>query len=940
MSTTVVIPATEHLVRTVLRFLEPAVHDYSSSAVVFQGKRPAHFLRKELAGRHGSACIPPHIFSFESLTDYVYTTLDGPVEAEATPLDAVGLLYDLHLSMTDRIGGEKFNRLDAFLPLGLRLYDALEELSMHEVSPEGLRAALPLSQLPNAERLSGLFEAFYERLRASGHQTRAMRLGFVAERVADIDLSRFGRIVVAGFYSFAPLERVLVRFLRSCDQAVFIYQEGPGLARRLQEVGDATPIPPPAMARPSLHFYKAGGTHAEVFALNHVLQKYLEQGTPLDERTVVVLPSADALFPVAQWTLPLVPGQNYNVSLGYPAGRTPTFGFISSLLQMITSMDRGRVYGPDYIAFMLHPYAKNVLCDGKPETTRILVHAIEEALASGSGAAFIRLERIEQDEILLNAVAGRTTAPVLTSSRVAGHLRLLHDTFIRRLLGAQSLGSFARSLIEILTFIDDHSTVRRHEFFRPFAVALLEQLNLLASSRLAAYRDDDLTPYCTITLRWLREASVPFPGTPVQGLQVLGLLETRNLQFERVCILDCNDDVLPGSPDIDPLLPPPVRLALHLPMPEERAALIEYHSAVLLGGAAESHLLYQEGGKKERSRVIERLFWEKERREGKLLGDASVTPILFNVNLANHRPDPIAKTPAMNGALESRTLTASALDTYMACPLRFYYACLLGLREKRQVEADMDAAGIGTLVHEVLKTLDIGRCGRRLKAEEPAASELQSAIGTVFAAHFGGDVSAAQILVREQIEFQVGRYLSWYRQEVLVRDEVTLVGLEVPLSGQFDGRRFTGQADRIERRGDRTVIIDYKTGGDEKRYRINVGRVDPEDSSTWASSIRSFQLPLYLIMLGSSTGEAIGGIDPMYVLLGHSARPMHPELPLFDAGPARGEQWDKITRTLSGVLEGLFDPGRPYAAPEDLSGCCPGCSFRSICGTGWVRGAG
>jgi len=63
MSTTVVIPATEHLVRTVLRFLEPAVHDYSSSAVVFQGKRPAHFLRKELAGRHGSACIPPRIFS-------------------------------------------------------------------------------------------------------------------------------------------------------------------------------------------------------------------------------------------------------------------------------------------------------------------------------------------------------------------------------------------------------------------------------------------------------------------------------------------------------------------------------------------------------------------------------------------------------------------------------------------------------------------------------------------------------------------------------------------------------------------------------------------------------------------------------------------------------------------------------------------------------------
>ncbi len=952
MSTTLIIPASDNLVQTVLRFLEPAGDDYSSTAVVFPGKRPAHFLRKALAELHGTACIPPRVFSFESLTDYLYATVRslpdehpepgaGPAPGpDIAPLDAVGLLYELHQAMDDRIGGGKFDRLEAFLPLGLRLFDALEELRKHEVSARELRAALPLSQFPNADRLALFYEAFYDRLAAGGGLTRSLRLSAVAAGLPEIDLSGFRRIVLAGFYAFSPLERSIVRFLRSCPQAVFIYQEGPGLALRLQEVGDPAPVPAPAMHRPALSFYKAGGTHAEVYALNDVLHRILERGEQLDERTVVVLPAADALFPVVQWTLPLVPEQNFNVSLGYPAGRTPTFGFLAGLLQAFASMDRGRVYAPDYIAFMLHPYTKNIVHEGKPEITRVLVHTIEETLAGRVGTSFLRLELLENDTALLAAAVRRTAeiAPGLKKERLATHLQLLHDIFFRRPLASPTLGAFAGLLIEALTFVDEFSTARHHEMFRPFMVSLLEQLDQLASSRLAAYRSDDPSSYGSIALRWLMDASVPFPGTPVRGLQVLGLLETRNLRFDRVCLLDVNEDVLPGSPAVDPLLPPSVRLALHLPLQEERETHIDYYTSVLLQGAREAHLFYQEGGKKERSRLIERLVWEEERRQGRLLGDDAVTPVMFDVTLANRRPDPIGKTPDIIAALGRQVLTASALDTYLHCPLKFYYAYLLGLSEKRQVEADIDAPGIGTVVHDVLLVLDSPLCGKPLDASRNREADLERAVDLVFKSHFGAEASAAQLLLRGQVEYQLQRYLTWYGEHVLRASPVTIVGLEVPLAGEFNGRPLKGRADRIEQRGRRKVIIDFKTGGDEKRYRINIRRLDPDDDATWGPCLRSFQLPLYMVMAGAASPGSFGEVEPVYVMLGDARKSMSPEVPLFDPDLPAAGQWEKITRTLSAVLDRLYDAGSPFAAPEDLSSCCPSCPFNGVCGTGWVKG--
>ena len=145
-------------------------------------------------------------------------------------------------------------------------------------------------------------------------------------------------------------------------------------------------------------------------------------------------------------------------------------------------------------------------------------------------------------------------------------LRLSEQVLRGRLRLPESIGDAARKIIDVLLFISEESTADRHDLFRPFILPVLEECSAIASSRIASRTLSALPQYCSFFRNALQSVVVPFPGTPLHGLQVLGFLETRNLQFDRVFLLDANDDVLPGTPGVDVLLPQGIRAALGLPV--------------------------------------------------------------------------------------------------------------------------------------------------------------------------------------------------------------------------------------------------------------------------------------------------------------------------------------------------------------------------------------
>ncbi len=936
MSAVRMLSAKENLLEAVLEYLPADRDDYSSTALLFQGKRPAHFIRKALASRRGRACIPPAIFSLENYISYCYREVLKRDEADIAPLDAMSILYELHNAMPDRIGGDGFLRLEAFFPLGLRLLDALEELKLHNVDPAALKASLPLSDYPAGDRLSVFYEEFYkgiDRERLVTYASKALR---VSQEIAKIPLESFTMTIVAGFFSFTPVERSVIQHLHEAPDTVFLFQDGPGLKRRLEEGGFAIPADLPPTSLPPVRYIRAQGTHGEVLGLNRLLTAE-DEIPPLDEHTVIVLPSADALFPVLEWTLPLVKDGTYNVSLGYPAARTPAFGFLESLLTLIDSHEEGRFFAPDYLRFVLHPFTKNILLAGHPEPTRILFHAIEDYLSTLAGNVYFTLEQLEDNTQVLDSVVQRSGefAPRLTREAVADHLRTIHNLLIRRPLQARSLGAFALSLRENLTFIDDHSSARLHGLFRRFVTAMMDALDALRTSRIGAYVDPDDHAYGPIVLRWLKQVSVPLPGTPVQGLQVLGLLETRNLQFDHVYVLDVNDDVLPGSPDVDPLLPVAVRRVLKLPLPFERQEAIDHYFTILLAGARTVHLLYQEGAADRRSRFIERMIWEKERALARLNVTDSATRVSLEVSAANRTPKPLPKTKADLEVLSSMKYNATSIDTYLWCQIQFYYAHVLRLRERAVIDPDIDARGIGTILHELMRSLDVRFTGRSVSAQGNRADELHSVLDSVFAGRFGSPLTAPLQLMKSRMEKQMLRYFDWYHTAVVARHQVQLEGLEVPLSGSFHGVQLSGRADRIEVRDGQRFIIDFKKGGNARAYRVDPEGLEPENRETWSVGLRSVQLPLYLLMTAEAPSD-IHRIEPAYVMLG-SLNVEGFEHPLFPEGVDREHAWTKITSTLMRILDDIRNPAIPFAAPEDLGTVCPSCEFRTLCGTGWVR---
>ncbi len=134
MSQHVIISPTQNLIHEVTSRLESRTNDFSSSIVVFPGKRPAHFVRKVLAGRIGGSFIPPRMFSIDSFVEYLVSEKLGLSYRPLDNFDAVALLFDIHSSIGEHLGGGHFNSIDRFIGLGLKLYTELEELVMADVS--------------------------------------------------------------------------------------------------------------------------------------------------------------------------------------------------------------------------------------------------------------------------------------------------------------------------------------------------------------------------------------------------------------------------------------------------------------------------------------------------------------------------------------------------------------------------------------------------------------------------------------------------------------------------------------------------------------------------------------------------------------------------------------------------------------------------------------
>lgn len=963
----IALSADENMIDVITANLTAQGSDYSRNIIVFPNRRPAHFLRKNLANRTGAAFIPPRIFSIDEFVDHIYEThmLHSSTKDNANPtsqggftsesegkgikldtIDAVAVLYDLHKESTKRIGRDGFVQLDRFFPLGLKIYNDIEELYIEKVSLYQVKdidqfiEGIPLQTLDRLQRLSYFYDEFYKIIEKLGYSTRSSRYRAAAGQIKTFDAGCFDKIILAGFFALTKSEIDIFKTILSWDNAYLVFKDGPGIEEKLREIGITFK---PSISKPvemEINFYSSPDSHGQVFGLSNLFKDKLDKGSQIDERSVIVVPSSDTLFPLMHNCLSLLAPESYNISIGYPIYRTPIFGFLNNLMELMISINEDKFYLPNYIKFVLHPYTKNIHLKNQPELTRIIFHTIEEELSRNRTITFLSLAEIENNEKILHSIFTKIEdlGFDITKEIISNHLHEIHQNTIGKFYFFKNIGDFAQKCAELLIYIYNNSTARLHPLFYPFSEAFLSALNKISSSRMKELSFADINGYFTFFKKYIHTCNTPFEGTPIKGLQILGFLETRNLTFENIYIIDLNEDILPVTNKDDSLVPFAVRKGLGLPTYIDSDKISEYYFETLLKGAKKAHILFIENDEMEKSRFIEKLLWERQKRDCTTDNKSYIKPIQYRVTLKNPAPKEIKKTERIIDELRDFTYAASSLDSYLRCGLKFYYNHILKIRKKQDITGEIEKSAIGIFIHNLLRKYFRNLRGKILNEKDLNIADMENLLNKLFEREFSHELSGSAYLIKKQIRSHLRDLLKNYYIPLTKECSLRILDCEYEILTKVNSYSLKGRLDSIEERDKKTVdkktvIIDYKTSSSENYYKINFGKLDLLDRDSWQEAIGSIQLPFYMLIYSESKKVDISSLNAMFLLLGKNIISRKIELPFCDDENQIIQNYETLKAIIFRLIEEIKDPNLPFAPPVNLKRSCLFCDYKNLCGT-------
>ncbi len=920
------------LIDAVCEKLEADGNDYSRNIVIFPNRRPAHFLRRKIAYLHNTPIMPPQIFSIDDFIDFLYEKRYIDVKIEI--LDAVAILYNLHKNSPNPIGKSGFLDFDMFFPLGLKIFNDIEELYIEKISfyevknIDRLIEGMPPNTYSRLQALSYFYENFYNIIQQSGYSTRSLRYRKAIDVARESNFENTSKIILAGFFALTKSEVELFKIILSKDNSLLIFKDSSLIEERLKDID----IPYKSYSKngiqTQINIYSSPDSHGQIFCLSKLLQDEIKKGVPLDERNLILLPTSENIFPLIHNCLSMLKEDSYNISLGYPLYRTPIYSFFLNLMELIMSITDGKFYVPAYIKFVLHPYIKNIYFDNQPEITRVIFHIIEEELTRQKTIIFLSLDEIENNQHILRKI--KDIDPDITEEKVIRHLREIHDNTVYKFTSFKNIGDFAKKCSEILIYIYNNSTAKLHPLFHPYSEAFLVELNKISTSLLRELSFSDINSYFMFFKNYIFTCNVPFEGAPIKGLQILGFLESRNLNFDKIYILDLNENILPSTQKETSLIPFGVRKNLKLPTYIDSDKICEYYFDILVKGAKEVHLFFVENDCSERSRLIEKILWEKQKKEVNLF--EPIKKIQYRLTLKNFSPKVITKTDEIIGLLKSFIFSASSLDCYLKCPISFYYRYILKIERKEKVSGDIERSDLGVFVHDFLFNYFKRFKGRRLTKEELDPEKMDIIYNELFEKKFGEKPTGAIYLIKEQTKKHLKELLTNYYIPLSELIPLKILECEHDITVKVHSYNLKGRIDSIEERGSKKVIIDYKISANRDYYKIDFKNLKPTDRDSWQEAIKSLQLPFYILLYSHSNKCEPTDLDAIFLLLGKNIIDKEIELTFFGEVNNSKEKYKILEEIIFKIIREINDFSLPFKPPKNLEKNCKYCDYKSICG--------
>ncbi len=623
------------------------------------------------------------------------------------------------------------------------------------------------------------------------------------------------------------------------------------------------------------------------------------------KETAIVLTDENLLMPL----LYSIPSdvEKINVTMGYPMRMTLAYSFVERLveLQARKRIVRGELafYHSDVSGLLSHPYVTGhvpgvrELLAGITERQSIYVRAGELGGAGLAGTVFASVESGWQP---------------------------LSD-YLLRVVSAVLQCEQDKQQVEYLTVIADN-------------------VNKLANSLEGCGIDLSERIYASVLRKMLQTTSIPFEGEPLEGVQVMGILETRNLDFENVLLLSANDDTFPGNRAVSAsFIPNNLRIAYGLPTPRHHEGVYAYYFYRLLQRARNVHIVYNSTANNkssgEQSRYIYQLRYESphaltERSIGVEVGVEEPQPI--TVEKDGDTADMLARYTDGRAVL-----SPTSFYNFVACPLKFYFHSVARLDTSTEIVEEIDSPMFGSILHYAMRRLYEPFVGKPNPMDSIrgliGSSAVDEAINNAIVAEFfhgvkadpqeyGGNLVMIYDIIRTYINTCILPFDA-------ASDGFTVMGLEQPVDADFelsDGRKvkFGGTADRIDRLADgRVRVVDYKTGREQLAFAgvesLFSGR--PQDLNSGV-----LQTLLYSMMLARKWGDVQPSLFYVRQMNAPDYSPLLQDKARKVVVTSYAEVAGQFEENLRSALERLFDLGEPFTQCED-SKVCEWCSFNILC---------
>lgn len=832
-----------------------------------------------------------------------------------------------------------------------------------------------------------IYMAFNQALSAQGLSYEGMAYRSLATRMKEgsaVDIlhekfSGCSNFVFVGLNALNECEKVVMRKMRDAGLAQFCWDYSGAMLRdpenqaskfmrdrfgtgNLDQFPQAFELDTEGLPMPDIKVYAVPSSIGQASLVPEILSEisdeHLEKVARFDVPemdTAIVIPDEAMLMPILNSIPPQV--EDINVTMGYPMSGSGLFSLMSQIatLQLHTRRYRDGSYGF---------YHKQVWTIFASEVFRAAVSAEAKTKMDEIRAAaqyYIPQESFKGDTLLEAVFRPGVKEPTKASASQTSAF----GTYLLGLVGAIGSRISGNPLMSLEV-----------EFARKYYSAL----NLLMSKSL------DITPatFTRLLSMLLGSISVPFNGEPLSGLQIMGPLETRALDFTNLIIFSCNEGTFPSRNVSSSFIPPELRTGFGLPTYEYQDRIWAYYFYRMIQRAKTVYLVYDsraEGTKSgEESRYIKQLEYLYSHRctdssHKNLLSKGSeggedacwLSKFISSCEIASPEEDDIPKTEEDIYKLRSHHLSASSLKKFLDCPAQFYYAVVKGLSKEDEVSESLDGGMIGSIFHEVMQSVFIGEQAMRPETDLSDRTLNLSPMPFVSAAYLQSWVDRP-----EDIEAKITALIkrSMKTIEVSGRDLVTknlilkyvlntlsrdieyvrnkpgsgfkIYGLERKCEWERGGFKFIGYIDRLDVVGDRLRVVDYKTGRVEESEKILVseavktGKKTPEEvvekivSTLFDPEPKSgkpkiaLQLYLYDKFIEGETGEK-ALTNSIYQVSSLFREPV-------SEAPARADFLSQMDHGLDNLLERLSSTEENWIRTTDVENTCKYCDFKTLCG--------